>query len=552
MTLPSRTSAVCLTAVLLAGSLLLAADKAKPKPPDPANVRARTLALYTPTFSSYVFQGTTFPALTPPRFPEDVEKAVGPFKAQTTFYDSAFKPVKEAATPGIYGAVVDLKPRTGPIQRRFIILYRTPARVPEATTYGPRGSSDFARALGIKREVVQRQWDETRKRIKDRPFKTLARDLQFARWVAGLSLSAAGKTPVHRYDDAEAHERQWWVTLKRRLYGWDKLFPRAFVCPKPKEGKPAPVVRAGTPAEAGVKKDTAKKIDAALQAFAKDTDQAFAVCIVRRGVIVLHKAYGKRDGKPMTVDTKSWMASVTKTIAATTMLMLIDQGLVKFDDRIEKFLPPLKGIKVKKPLTIHHLYTHTNGLTLDGWPGWHDAMPDVAERLSAYYDRLRVGTEWAYTGTGNIVGGKIIEAVTGEAVPQFYHKHLLAPLGCTGTDVTDTHAGAFSIPLDMARFGQLLLNRGSYGKHQFFRHETFARMLPGDLTKLLGKGAKRTFGFGLDGNAKKFGHGAASAATFHVDTERELVVIMTRNKYGKNQDKYNGLFWKAIDEGIVK
>jgi CubicO group peptidase (beta-lactamase class C family) len=276
------------------------------------------------------------------------------------------------------------------------------------------------------------------------------------------------------------------------------------------------------------------------------------VCIVRKGVIVLHKAYGTRDGKPMTVDTKSWMASVTKTMAATLMLTLIDQGKVGFDDSIDKHLEVFSGIKVTRPLTIHHLFTHTNGLTLDGWPGWSDDMPDVAERIAAYYDKLRVGKEWAYTGTGNIVGGKLFEMVTGTAIPQAYHKHLLGPLGCTNTEVSDTHAGAFSIPLDMAKFGQMLLNKGSYGKWEFFRPEMFQKVLPGKLDKLLAPGAKRQFGFGLDGSATRFGHGAASAATFHVDTERELVVIMTRNKYGKNQDKYNGMMWKAIDEGIGK
>jgi len=51
---------------------------------------------------------------------------------------------------------------------------------------------------------------------------------------------------------------------------------------------------------------------------------------------------------------------------------------------------------------------------------------------------VRVGREWAYTGTGNIVGGKIIEAISGEAMPRFYHKHLFGPLGCVDTDVTDT------------------------------------------------------------------------------------------------------------------
>src|SRR5262249_44989856 len=159
----------------------------------------------------------------------------------------------------------------------------------------------------------------------------------------------------------------------------------------------------------GILPGTAENIDAALRAFEKDTDEAFAVCIVRDGVIVLHRAYGTRDGKAMTLDTPSWMASVTKTMAAVLMLMLLDRGLVKLDDPVEKYLPPLRGLRKANPLTIHHLYTHTNGLTLDGYPGWNDEMPDVAERVAAYYDLLRVGQTWSYTGTGNILGGKIIE-----------------------------------------------------------------------------------------------------------------------------------------------
>jgi CubicO group peptidase (beta-lactamase class C family) len=121
----------------------------------------------------------------------------------------------------------------------------------------------------------------------------------------------------------------------------------------------------------------------------------------------------------------------------------------------------------------------------------------------------------------------------------------------TNTHVTDTHAGSYSVPLDVAKFGQMLLNKGAYGKHRFFSEKTFTDvMLPRRLDKLLGDDTKKTFGFGLDGSAERFGHGAASAATFHVDAKRKLVVIMTRNRYGKNQDKHNGLFWKAIDEGI--
>jgi CubicO group peptidase (beta-lactamase class C family) len=542
----------CAFALVLA-PLLFDGGRAAAPPPSLSNARARALAQVTPAFAAYVFDGADFPACSVPLSPE-LQRAYGPFRIRTAYYDASFRPVKRAERPGAYGAVVDILPRTGPTQRRFVTLYRTARPLPPDANFADNQRDDLLRAAGLggAAPVAARQTELLKARLLGRPFSAWSRDLQAARLLAGLAHSAGERGPVGKHNDAFASDRQWWVGLKRKLYGWDRQFSRALVAPRPRKGKPAPVVRAGTLAEAGLKPGSAERIDAALQAFARDTDQAFAVCIVRRGVIVLHKAYGRRDGKPMTVDTKSWMASITKTMAAACMLMLIDRGLVDFDDSVEKFFPPLEGTRASRPLTIHHLYTHTNGLTLYGWPGWSDDMPDVAERLSAYYDRLRVGQEWAYTGTGNILGGKVLEAVTGEAVPAFYHKYLFGPLGCAHTDVTDTHAGAFSTPLDMAKFGQLLLNRGSYGDKEYFRPETFAKMPPGRLDKLLGPGAKRTFGFGLDGTAKKFGHGAASAATFHVDTERELVVIMTRNRYGKNQDKYNGKFWDALNAGIVK
>jgi CubicO group peptidase (beta-lactamase class C family) len=96
----------------------------------------------------------------------------------------------------------------------------------------------------------------------------------------------------------------------------------------------------------------------------------------------------------------------------------------------------------------------------------------------------------------------------------------------------------------------MLLNRGAYGQYRFFSEETFEQMLPRKLTIELGPDATKTFGFGLDGQPKKFGHGAASAATFSVDVDQKLVVIMTRNKMGKNQGKYGGKFMEAITASL--
>ncbi len=501
------------------------------------------------TFKAYVFGDDAFPAgaFEPAAV---IEKALGPCTFRTTYYDADCQRVETAKKPGPYAAIVEAVPQKGSPLRRYATLYRTAEPIKGTQRWQPEDAAVFARQLGLDSAVARQESQLIAETLKGRAFDELARDPRVAKLLTGLHQQKAGTSPARKNEDAFSLERQWWVGLKRKLLGLDKVYAKPFLCPQPIKGQPAPVVRAGTLAEAGMKADAADKIDAACQAFAADTDQAFAVCIVRRGVIVLHKAYGMRDGKPMTLTTKSWMASITKAMSATLMMMLVDQGLVNLDDPVDKFLPALRDIKVEKPLTIRHLYTHTNGL--DKWPGWHDDFADLEEHVANYYPLLKVGQAWAYNGTGYELGGKIIEAVSGEAVPLFFQHHLLGPLGNTDTDVLGTHADAFSVPLDTARFGQLLLNRGAYGKLRFFREETFQKMLPQKLTMILGPDATKTFGIGLDGTPERFGHGAASAATFHVDTTEELVVIMTRNRQGKNQDKYNGKIWAAIREGIDK
>ena len=521
-------------------------------PADPADAKARALADVTLAFPRPVFTGKRFPAARLQYAPALKDALGDETPVVTHFYDAKLAPVTRPDKPGPYAVHVTIRPEGGRPITRFVTLFEPATGVAADRRYTAGDLADFARDMGLDSDVVKRHGEVIAKVLRDRPYAEWAADPAAARLLAGLALAKPVAGPLHSYDDAYAAERQWWVDLKRqRIYAGEKFPAGRFAGPTTR-ATPAPVVRAGTEEEAGFTKGTAAKLDAVLKQFAADTDHAFAVCLVRHGVIVLHEAYGERDGKPLTVDTPSWMASVTKTMSATLMLELIDRGLVGLDDPVGKYLPALRGIPMKKPLTIHHLYTHTSGLTV-GWPGWGDDLHDVPERVAAYADRVPVGKDWNYTGTGNTLGSKVFELVSGTAIPVAYHDYLFGPLGCTGTRVTDTHAGGFSIPLDMAKFAQMLLNRGSYGKHRFFRDETFTKvMLPGKLDKLLGPGAKRQFGFGLDGSPTRFGHGTASGAVFHVDAGRDLLFVMTRNKYGKNQDKYNGLIWKVIDEGIRK
>jgi CubicO group peptidase (beta-lactamase class C family) len=103
----------------------------------------------------------------------------------------------------------------------------------------------------------------------------------------------------------------------------------------------------------------------------------------------------------------------------------------------------------------------------------------------------------------------------------------------------------------------MLLNRGSYGTKQFMRPETFQQMLPERLVKELGPGTNLEWGIGTiwyksDGLGQgTFGHGAASGALLRVDPEHDMVIVMTRNAWGSNLDKYQPKFLAAIVDNLA-
>ena len=399
--------------------------------------RVRDLLTLKIGFTDYVLTSDSFPEMV---F-DQAAKAKYPFQVQPAFFNRAFEPNKEAKQPGLYGANPAVVADTEQFVRSFT-LYRTNSPVRPDWKFTPETAKELAEWAKLDLKVVEAQSTLIAETLKNRPFSEFKSDPRVARLLAGLSLADPAVKATRKNDDAFALERQWWVNLKRSRNKIDATFNKPVLAPDAIEGKPAPVVREGTLEEAGMKPDTVKNLDAIATEWAADDDQAFAVCIVRKGVIVLHKAYGTRDGQPMTVDTKSWMASITKPMCASCMMMLVDRGVVKLDVPIATYLPVLEGIKVAQPITIRHCYTHTAGL--GKWPSelYNDEAPDIESRIALAYPHLQVGKEWAYSGQSYTLAGKIIESVSGEAMPLFYLKHFLNPLGMKNTDVTGTHADA--------------------------------------------------------------------------------------------------------------
>jgi CubicO group peptidase (beta-lactamase class C family) len=538
--------------------LMLAVDGLVVAPlrlPDPDQLYARTLTTMGISFHPSLFTDSRLPEcdFDDPLLADEV---LGRYSLKVTYYDADYQEVTQAEEPGRYGAVVEVTPEHGRPFRRFRTLFRLPQPFGEFDWWKARltGWVNLPKELGVDAATLDRQPQVLSTVLKWRLMDGLQRDPLMAPALVGLW--EARDDPKHRgvADDAIAQDRQWWVGLKRKLYGTEACFPARLTCPTPLKGDPAPTLRDGKAQAAGVNPHGVEALDALLQEWAADTDEGFAVCAARHGVIFHHKPYGLRAGRPMSLRDKSWCASITKLLSATLIMMLVDQKLVDLDDPIDNYLPAFRGIPVETPVTVRHLYTHTAGT----WDHWGDDLHDFEEIMASYYPHLEVGVRHSYNGAGYALGGKIIEAVTGEAVPLFFKRHLLGPLGCAHTDVTDTNGGSFSIAQDLARIGQMLLNKGSYGDLRFFGPKTLDKMLPQRLTSVLGPDTTVEWGIGThwcdgEGLGKgTYAHGAASAATLRIDPVNDLVLVMTRNRDGANFAKYHPRFIRAVADCLTR
>jgi CubicO group peptidase (beta-lactamase class C family) len=497
--------------------------------------RALEYSQLAPAPERFLLTGETFPAFAFAQ-PERARELLGAHKSTVVYYDSDYRIVTKATKPGRYGAVVEIIPAPEsklPPTRRFFTLYRLPDR------------ADLdAQSPALVARLKALRWN-----FRDLPLKDTA---DSARELAGLHEVPRGADPDSFYQQSWEKDRQWWIGLKRRLYGFDKRFPDPFPAPRAVAGKPATAVREGTAPEAGMKPDAARKLDELLTRWVAGSDTGFDVCVVRHGVVVLHKAYGSRSGKPLTTTTLTSLTSTSKLVTATALMQLVDRGWFDLDQPITELPGPLFGLKTQKPVTLRALYTHT------AFSVNIDPTPDMEERLAAVLPHLPIGAGYQYTGTSLELAWAIASMATGESLSVFSRDHLFAPLECPRTEVRNTGGATQSTSLEMARVFQMLLNRGSYGDKRLLADSVVAEMLPRRHTKTLGPFANdRPWGIGThpwktdDFSPLAFGHAGYFKSTAFIDPAHDLVVVMLRQGAGTNDDKYHPQFLKAIADGMT-
>src|SRR3954451_84882 len=164
--------------------------------------------------------------------------------------------------------------------------------------------------------------------------------------------------------------------------------------------------------------------------------------VVSRDKVVDVQAVGEADvanHTPMTPDAVFWIASMTKPVTATAILMLRDEGKLSVDDPVAKYVPELGGLKTPggKPanLTLRHLLTHTSGMA-EASPEQARAAKTLADLIPAYAAKpmqFEPGSKWQYCQSGINTLGRIVEVVSGQSLPDFFDKRLFGPLGMKDT-----------------------------------------------------------------------------------------------------------------------
>ena len=173
------------------------------------------------------------------------------------------------------------------------------------------------------------------------------------------------------------------------------------------------------------------------------------IAIVRHGKLVLTKAYGKaNEGLPADPKLPYQIASNSKQFTAMALQLLEDEGKLKLDDHVSKYLP---GITGGDRITLRQLLSHTSGLQ-DFWPQDYSFQDmesattpqHIVDKWAKKPLDFEPGTRWQYSNTGYVVAGIIAEKVSGEPLLKYLHRKIFDPLGMTSVlDQDDTNTPAF-------------------------------------------------------------------------------------------------------------
>ena len=239
-----------------------------------------------------------------------------------------------------------------------------------------------------------------------------------------------------------------------------------------------------SPEEAGMSSERLERVSEAMQGLVDEGRLAgITTMVARHGKIVHFGTFGHQEiasDTAMAEDTIFRIYSMTKPITAVALMMLYEEGKFRLSDRVAKFVPEFKDLKVaagegpdgpivedaEHAMTIRELMSHSAGLTyglfsrsqvdtmyseanvLDN----KSTLKDMIDKLSKIPLRLQPGSRWHYSVAVD-VQGYLVEVLSGQPYDEFLRERLFEPLGMNDT--------GFHVPAESAdRLAQIY----SYGE----------------------------------------------------------------------------------------
>lgn len=361
----------------------------------------------------------------------------------------------------------------------------------------------------------------------------------------------------------------------------------------------------GTPEEAGMDAGQIAELHERAAEWVDGIATRTAVMLVaRRGKIVFHEAYGPLTGEPDAAlagrDAIFGMSSITKVIVATAVMQLVEDGLIGLNRPLTEYFPEIGGPGTAD-VEIQHLLTHTSGFREEEcWAhhaanlsdvnaspatpgnGQHQFIADYLNRMEEVASHFMPGSLMHYCSHNYILLADLVRRISGQSTEDFVRKRFFEPLGMEGTSLvrddarasrqvvrgegltggstTDGslsgledlwfgtapwgHAGANACAMDLAIWGQTILNGGTYGSSRLLSKASIREMtrdqLPGigaEINDIVADEASWGLGWIVQGNTRhvKYSstlvpmgalwHTGAGGNMFWIDKANDLVGV---------------------------
>ncbi len=202
-----------------------------------------------------------------------------------------------------------------------------------------------------------------------------------------------------------------------------------------------------------------------------------AVLVARHGELAFFDCAGHADveaKRPWSRDLIARIYSMTKPVTSVALMMLHEEARLHLDDPVEAFLPEFKNMQllipgatsldqtvpVKTKMTIHHLLTHTSGLSLFTNPRLlgeayaretlglamaYGGLDKMVRRIAELPLEWEPGTRWQYSAGSDVIG-RIVEVVSGMTLDKYFATRIFEPLGMTNTGFSVPDSGISRFP----------------------------------------------------------------------------------------------------------